>query len=673
MPPAAVRIVLGILTCGLIAHQAHTLFGLGGPASEALFDRWIYTGLECAATALCIARACWIRADRVGWSLLAANMVFWTAGDLTWVVWLNGLEDPPVPSIADAFYYASYALMYAGVLVLLRARLRSLSAAAWLDGLIGGLTLAALCAVLLDSQLQASGDGLSLAVNLGYPISELVLLCFVGVAFGSMAWRPGRSWMLIGASLVLTALADSVYAYVESNGDYTIAAYSSWWPASFLAMGAAAWVRSERPSERESNFIAVLVPGVFSAVALGLLGYAALGRAPVVASVLAICALLMAGARAALTYAENLRLLRRSRIEALTDLLSGLGNRRQLIRDIERALAAPAGDPRTLVFFDLNGFKHYNDSFGHNAGDVLLARLGRRLGQAVAGSGNAYRLGGDEFCAVLDGTFDRDDPQVTAAVSALLESGEGFVVDASYGIVVLPDDADTATLALQLADERMYADKGARRNSPKRQARNLLLQILAEREPDLRRHMDEVATLATAVAREMGLEPEAVDEIARAAELHDIGKIAVPDAILDKAGSLDELEWELMRQHTIVGERILAAAPALKPVARLVRASHERWDGTGYPDRLAGDAIPLGARIVAVCDSFDAMTSDRAYRGAMHPDAAYAELRRCAGSQFDPAVVGAFIRASDPARRPSGRGGPWRSDPDLHPSRSTLE
>ena len=166
--------------------------------------------------------------------------------------------------------------------------------------------------------------------------------------------------------------------------------------------------------------------------------------------------------------------------------------------------------------------------------------------------------------------------------------------------------------------------------------------------------MDHVADHAAATARQLGLTGERVDEVARAAELHDIDKIAIPDSVLHKPGPLDDGEWALMRQHTIIGERILLAAPALKPVAALVRASHERWDGTGYPDRLAGEAIPLGARIVAVCDAYDAMTADRTYRAAMSASEAIAELRHCAGSQFDPAVVDAF--AATLAAEPTDRG-----------------
>jgi two-component system cell cycle response regulator len=176
----------------------------------------------------------------------------------------------------------------------------------------------------------------------------------------------------------------------------------------------------------------------------------------------------------------------------------------------------------------------------------------------------------------------------------------------------------------------------------RRQASDVLVQALREREPDLHDHLSGVAGHAIAVARRLGLAAEQIDEVARAAELHDIGKIAIPDEVLHKPGPLDRDEWMLMRQHTIIGARILAAAPAMRPVAAIVRSSHERWDGSGYPDGLAGERIPIGARIVAACDAYDAMRSERAYKAPLPPAAALAELRRCSGTQFDPAVVEAF-------------------------------
>ena len=194
----------------------------------------------------------------------------------------------------------------------------------------------------------------------------------------------------------------------------------------------------------------------------------------------------------------------------------------------------------------------------------------------------------------------------------------------------------------------MYAQKRGRAAGPRDQARDVLLRTMQAKQPELDDHSSEVADLAVRVARQLGLTGEQLDEVARAAELHDVGKVGIPDTILNKPGPLDATEWEFMRQHTILGERILNAAPALRPVAQLVRSSHERWDGTGYPDQLAGEAIPLGARIVAVCDAYEAMTADRAYREALLPHAARQELSANAGTQFDPAVVAAFLAAVNP-------------------------
>ena len=143
----------------------------------------------------------------------------------------------------------------------------------------------------------------------------------------------------------------------------------------------------------------------------------------------------------------------------------------------------------------------------------------------------------------------------------------------------------------------------------------------------------------------MGLDGLELDHLARAATLHDIGKVAIPDAILEAPRALTEEEWELMRTHTILGERVLAAAPALSTEATLVRSSHERWDGAGYPDGLAGPEIPLGSRIILACDAFDAMTSPRSYQTIRSPGEALAELRRCAGPHFDPEVVAALAEA----------------------------
>jgi diguanylate cyclase (GGDEF)-like protein len=323
---------------------------------------------------------------------------------------------------------------------------------------------------------------------------------------------------------------------------------------------------------------------------------------------------------------------------------------------------ARAGEPWELVLYDLNGFKRYNDTFGHPAGDALLARLSGKLEEIVAPHGTAYRMGGDEFCALFRSTGTNTEAIVRASLDALTEQGPGFSIGAAHGVVKIPHEVEDPASIMQLADQRLYKRKDeTRESSAVQQLRDVLLQAFEERYPDLQEHQRGVGTLVLAVGRRLDMMGEELDVLARAAELHDVGKIAIPDAILNKPGALDEEEWRFMRRHTILGERILMAAPALRPVARLVRASHERFDGGGYPDGLAGKEIPLGARIIFVCDAYDAMTSTRSYSEAVTPAQAIAELRACAGTQFDPTVVEAFIatlqEAAQTAQRRSGSSG----------------
>jgi diguanylate cyclase (GGDEF)-like protein len=346
--------------------------------------------------------------------------------------------------------------------------------------------------------------------------------------------------------------------------------------------------------------------------------------------------------------AENERLLELSRDEALTDALTGLRNRRALIADLD-ALLADGTSRVALTLFDLDGFKPYNDTFGHPAGDALLARLADRLKAAVGEAGCAYRMGGDEFCVIVPA--DGHEGTVARASAALSEGGDTFQIGCSLGTAVLPEEAQTVAAALHLADVRMYERKTSGRPSASRQSTDVLLQLLRERRQDLHHHADGVARLAELTAAAVGLCDRDVRHTRLAAELHDVGKAAIPDAILDKPGALDDREWDFVRRHTLIGERIVRAAPALAHVADIVRSSHERFDGAGYPDGLAGTQIPMGSRVVAVCDAYDAMTSQRVYRRAVSPAEALAELRRCAGTQFDPAVVEAFCAVVEGAGR----------------------
>jgi diguanylate cyclase (GGDEF)-like protein len=344
---------------------------------------------------------------------------------------------------------------------------------------------------------------------------------------------------------------------------------------------------------------------------------------------------------AALSFLAQHRLLVAT---SMADALTGIPNRRKLKADLEQGLKqASTARPLLLMLFDLNGFKGYNDSFGHPAGDALLIRLARALDAAMRGhDASAYRLGGDEFCILASVDPDATTPIVAAASQALSEHGGGFSITASYGAVLLPQEARDATEAMRLVDQRMYAQKTSARRSPDRQSRDVLLRALEERNPELAERHAAVARLAEAIGERMRLSNEDRAQLRRAAELHDIGKLAIPEELLRKPGPLDAEEWAFVRRHPVIGERIIAAAPALAPAARLVHATHERFDGSGYPDGLVGEQIPLGARIIAACDAFTAMTYPRAYAPQLTVSAAVAELRGCAGSLFDPAVVDAL-------------------------------
>jgi diguanylate cyclase (GGDEF)-like protein len=331
-------------------------------------------------------------------------------------------------------------------------------------------------------------------------------------------------------------------------------------------------------------------------------------------------------------------------VQALHDALTGLPNRRKLLIDLERELRrADGGKHRVLVLCDLDGFKAYNDTFGHPEGDLLLARLGRKLARTVAPHGTAYRLGGDEFCALLRGDRAELAQALEACRAALCETGSGFEVQASLGSVALSEEASDMSTALRLADQRMYAQKNESGSSVRQQLRDVILRVISEHDPELYNHGHDVAGLSARVGRRHGLNDAQIVTLVRAAELHDVGKVAIPDSILHKPGALDPDEQEFMQRHTLIGESILSAAPALAGVGELVRSTHERYDGTGYPDGMRGEDIPIASRIIFVCDSFNAMISERPYSSAMSRADALAELGRCSGTQFDPAVVDTFV------------------------------
>ena len=332
--------------------------------------------------------------------------------------------------------------------------------------------------------------------------------------------------------------------------------------------------------------------------------------------------------------------------ELVRDPLTGLRNRRKLLADLQRICrTATEQAPARLWFFDLNGFKRYNDAFGKVAGDTMLERLGERLRDAVKPYGTAYRVGGDEFCVLVSVPLKDPQAMLEEAKESLAERGGAFDITASAGAVAIPRDTAEPTQALLFADQRMYQEKAAKRADATEIITAVLHAALAQRHPDLGDHSNDVVEEAEMVGRAIGLDDEALTLVTTAADLHDIGKLGVPDEIITKPGPLDDQEWEFIKQHTLIGERIIAAAGLpMEGIGQLVRSSHERWDGTGYPDGISGEEVPLGSRIITICDAFGAMTDERTYKPAMSIPEALTELRRCAGTQFDPYLVDVFCR-----------------------------
>src|SRR5438093_12751865 len=358
---------------------------------------------------------------------------------------------------------------------------------------------------------------------------------------------------------------------------------------------------------------------------------------------------------------------------ALTDPLTGLGNHRHFQDRLERELIDADRNQRSfsLCLVDVDDFKRVNDLFGHPAGDRVLSRLATTLRQ----NGEAFRLGGDEFALLLPDYNERQAIETGASIiERISQLGLAHIgsVTVPAGVATFPRQAPDRGELIRLADSALYWAKENGKNrvhayrpdvvelaelkrlamGPDRAARFRAAASLAKA-VDLRdtytgSHSARVAELAARVASRLGLDQEQIELSRLAGSLHDLGKLAIPEEILRKPGPLTGPERLVLERHPQIGFRMLDSL-GIDPVAKWILHHHERWDGTGYPDRLPGSEIPLGARIIFVVDAYDAMTSDRVYRGRLAQEDALAELERCAGTQFDPSVVAALAVELEPA------------------------
>jgi diguanylate cyclase (GGDEF)-like protein len=339
-------------------------------------------------------------------------------------------------------------------------------------------------------------------------------------------------------------------------------------------------------------------------------------------------------------------------------LLSLRSFRTQLELDVARA--ERYGRPLSVALLDVDRFRNLNLEHGYATGDAVLASLGHLIAEQTRMNDLACRMGSDEF-AILFGETEAAD--ALAAVQRILVELEDIEVGAIRGIAVSVGVAGLqpgqrpevllAAAAAALEQARVGGGSQAVLHAgdqdeklPELGQGNVIAALasaLEERDRYTGEHSESVVDLTARVGDSLAISGEEIEQVRTAALLHDIGKVGVPDEILHKPGKLDEREWEIMRQHPVIGERILRAIPGFGTIARMVRHEHERWDGGGYPDGLAGKAIPVGSRIILACDAYHAMTSDRPYRKAMPHADAMAELTANAGTQFDPDVVQALV------------------------------
>jgi HD-GYP domain-containing protein (c-di-GMP phosphodiesterase class II) len=389
-----------------------------------------------------------------------------------------------------------------------------------------------------------------------------------------------------------------------------------------------------------SGWRSIIGPLTFALVSMALLVYDHLNqRVPALVFWLTLGLIVTVFGRMVETNRRQSRELARQRREAVNDGVTGLRNRASLEADI--VAAAAQGEGWALVLLELEGLEAHNDRLGYSAGDEVLRQAARQLVDAVVPLGGiAYRVTASRL-AVLVPIAERPVGEIVLAATGVQGEEPEALGGRSYGEVTIPAEAADPEQAFQVAGRRLAAHRQRRHRSARRQAHAVLMAALDARRPELRGQLRVTAYRAISLARRLGLEREEIDDIALAAELQPVGLLGVPDSVLHKE-ALDEAERALVRSHTAEGARIVAAAPGLATVARLVRSSAEHFDGSGYPDGLAGESIPIAARAIAVAVAFAAMTEPRRHRHPVSPGEALAELRRNSGSQFDPRVVEAL-------------------------------
>ena len=339
---------------------------------------------------------------------------------------------------------------------------------------------------------------------------------------------------------------------------------------------------------------------------------------------------------------------------SLHDALTGLYNRaffEEELRRLEKQRDGTAG----LLICDVDGLKIVNDSLGHNAGDEILKSVANILRQSFRAGDVIARIGGDEFVVLLNNCssafFDKACRRIKYHIAAH-NSKNAMPLSLSLGFALSRQSPPDMTALFKEADNNMYREKLHQKTSARSAIVKGLIKALEVRDFITEGHGDRLQEMVDAFARKLGLPERSLADLRLFAHFHDIGKVGIPDSILFKPAALDDAEWKIMKQHCEIGHRIATSTPDLAPIANWILKHQEWWNGKGYPHGIKREAIPLECRLLSIVDAYDAMTSDRPYRKAVSVPTALSELKRCAGTQFDPFLVGQFIEMLEQQKLP---------------------
>lgn len=675
---------------------------VGGSDRSTIADAAFLPGIVAAILA---AYGAW-RRNRPGrtasaWLLIELALIAYALGDVVQGVY-ESYGDLPSLSLMDPLYLSFYPLFLAGLLRFPSIRMgRTADARLLLDAITVGI--AGACAVwylVLGPTATASSEStLESVVSTAYPTGDLILIGGLANLLVRVRHQGSRrSIRLLTLGVVLYLVADVIYVRMELTGAYSgEGAVNMLYVLATCVFALAASSQGSRsgPSPADRTW----EQGASGRRAIAALPYVSVGvvlammvetqtsdrffpdlSLTITGTVAALLVLFsqFLSRRELMTTHEDLRTAHR-RLAALatTDPLTELPNHRALVEaiDTEMERSRRYGHTCALLFVDIDFFKELNDTHGHTAGDRVLREIGAIMDAALRTIDTVGRWGGEEFVAVLP-EIDAEAARATGerlrqsvAVHSFGERDQAHLT-VSVGVAAYPRDGSSRTELLDAADRAMYAAKrmgrnqcfsaadpvvGALQASPEKADRieerailsavEALATLVEARDGTDEDSADAVASLAQSMALDLGCDTDRARRTYLAARLHDIGKVAVADAILRKPGKLSAEEWRLMREHPAVGADVVARIGSLSGLAPIIRSHHERYDGQGYPDGLRGKQIPLEARIVAAADAFDAMTSERPYRRRLALDEARQEMHRCAGTQFDPAVVEALDRA----------------------------